>query len=90
MYHCLFGSKLLVSFYFTSKHVVAKISLLSKGGPELVKINKTVSPKFEKSMERGSCSRYFIDESDVLLRAFYYWFLETRFAKLRGLNVFKN
>ena len=90
VYHCLFGPELLVSICLTSKHVLAKISLLSKGGPELVKINKTVSPEFEKSTERGSCSRYFIDESDVLWRAFSSWFLETRFAKLRGLNVFKN
>ena len=60
---------------------VIKISLLSKGGPELIKINKTVSPEFEKSTEWGSCSRYFIDESDVLWRAFSSWFLETRFVK---------
>ena len=81
VYHCLFCSELLVSFCLKSKHVLAKISVLSKGGPELVKINKTVSPEFEKSTERGSCSRYFIDESDVLWRAFFSWFLETRFAK---------
>ena len=81
VYHCLFGAELLVSICLKSKHVLAKISLLSKGGPELVKMNKTVSPEFEKSTERGSCSRYFIDESDVLWRAFSSWFLETRFVK---------
>ena len=90
VYHCLFSAELLVSFCLKSKHVLAKISLLSKDGPELVKINKRVSPEFEKSTERGSCSRYFIDDSDVLWRAFYSWSLETMFAKLRGLNVFKN
>ena len=64
---------------------VIKISLLSKGGPELIKINKTVSPEFEKSTEWGSCSRYFIDESDVLWRAFSSWALETSFAKLQSI-----
>ena len=58
VYHCLFGSELLVSICLKSKHILAKNCLLSKGGPEHVKKNKPLSPEFEKSTERGSCSRW--------------------------------